>query len=103
MPEAMENCLHMLGIGGTIILVGAVFPQRNLSINAEFLVRNLLTIKGLHNYIPEDLATAISFLTKAKAKYPFDSLVGREFSLEQLDSAFEAGSHGKYYRVGVKP
>ncbi|AWW32197.1 alcohol dehydrogenase [Echinicola strongylocentroti] len=102
-PEAMEKCVQLLGIGGTIVLVGAVFPQRDLSVNAEYLVRNLLTIKGLHNYIPEDLAAAIEFLTAAASKYPFESLVGKEFPLGQLDSAFEAGNEGGYYRVGIKP
>ncbi|GGF19389.1 alcohol dehydrogenase [Echinicola rosea] len=102
-PEAMEKCIQLLGIGGTMILVGAVFPQRDLLVNAEHLVRNLLTIKGLHNYIPQDLASAIDFLSTAKRKYPFESLVGKEFALEELDSAFEAGNEGRYYRVGIKP
>jgi putative phosphonate catabolism associated alcohol dehydrogenase len=102
-PEAVEKCVQVLGIGGTIILVGSVFPQRNLSINAEYLVRNLLTIKGLHNYIPADLAKAIDFLEKSHKKYPFESLVGVEYPIEELDKAFEIGNQGNYYRVGIKP
>ncbi|MBD8489507.1 zinc-binding dehydrogenase [Echinicola sp. CAU 1574] len=102
-PEAVESCIQLLGIGGTLVLVGSVFPQRDLNINAEYLVRNLLTIKGLHNYIPEDLATAINFLEKVHKKYPFESLVGIDYPLEELDKAFETGNKGIYYRVGIKP
>ena len=102
-PEAIEYCLKLLGIGGTLVLVGSVFSQRDLTINGEYLVRNLLTIKGLHNYIPEDLATAINFMEKAHLKYPFESLVGKTFSLQELDEAFASAQNGGYYRIGILP
>ncbi|EPR69344.1 zinc-binding dehydrogenase [Cyclobacterium qasimii] len=102
-PEAIENCLKLLSVGGTLILVGSVFPQRDLSINAEYMVRNLLSLKGLHNYRPEDLANAINFLEKVHLKYPFKELVGSSFDLENLDEAFATANTGKYYRIGIKP
>ena len=101
-PKAIENTLEKLTTGGIIILVGAVFPQRNISINAEQIVRKLLTIKGLHNYIPEDLKNAIQFLSKSKDKYPFKNLVGKTFPLNQLDAAFAEGNIGKHYRIGIE-
>ncbi|WP_268035359.1 zinc-binding dehydrogenase [Algoriphagus sp. PAP.12] len=102
-PEAIEKCIGLLGIGGTIILVGSVFPQRDLAINGEVLVRKILTIKGLHNYTPEDLQTAIEFVSTAKNRFPFEKLVGAEFPLDELEKAFELGQEGKHFRVGVKP
>ena len=101
-PTAIEKCLNSLGIGGTIVLVGSVFPQRNISLNAETIVRKLLSIRGLHNYIPEDLAHAIRFLAKTHQHYPFQNLVGKEFPLNQLDMAFKTGNQGTYYRIGVQ-
>ena len=101
-PAAIEQYLNLLGIGGTIVLVGSVFSQRNISLNAETIVRKLLSIKGLHNYIPEDLAYAIQFLAKSHQRYPFQDLVGKEFPLNQLDVAFETGNQGTYYRVGIQ-
>ncbi|UZR97492.1 zinc-binding dehydrogenase [Chondrinema litorale] len=101
-PNAIENTLEKLTTGGIIILVGAVFPQRNISINAEKIVRKLLTIKGLHNYIPDDLKQAIQFLQDAKDKYPFKKLVGKTFPLNQLDAAFAEGNIGKHYRIGIE-
>ncbi|GAB4107805.1 zinc-binding dehydrogenase [Echinicola sediminis] len=102
-PDAVENCVKLLGIGGTVVLVGSVFAQRDVQLNAEHIVRNLLTIKGLHNYKPEDLASAIAFLEAKKEQYPFEGLVGKEFPLHELDEAFETGNKGKFYRVGVRP
>ena len=102
-PSAMENGIQLLNIGGVSVWVGAVYTQRNLAINAEKVVRNILTIKGLHNYAPKDLATAIDFLSKNNHKYPFIDLVGREFPLAQLDQAFAVASNSADYRVGVHP
>ncbi|UBM59051.1 zinc-binding dehydrogenase [Marinilongibacter aquaticus] len=102
-PAAVEKCTDLLNIGGTLVLVGSVFPQRNISINAERLVRGLISIKGLHNYKPKDLDQAVSFLTKAKTRYPFAELVGKEYDLFALDAAFETGNQGQYFRVGIRP
>lgn len=102
MPAVMETGLQLLGIGGTAVWVGAVYSQAATQINAEMVVRNLLTIKGLHNYTPDDLGYAIDFVTKHRSKYPFETLVGNEFILDNLDSAFESANTGKYYRVGIK-
>ena len=101
-PQAIEQCIDTLSIGGVIILVGSVFPQPNISLSAEQLVRKLLTVRGLHNYIPDDLAAAIRFLRKTRNKYPFHSLVEKEFPLSELHQAFEEGNNSKYYRVGVR-
>jgi putative phosphonate catabolism associated alcohol dehydrogenase len=102
-PSAIENGIKMLNIGGICVLVGSVYSQKNISINAETIVRNLLTIKGLHNYIHEDLAKAIIFISKNNKKYPFEDLVGKEFPIEQLDLAFDFANNQPCYRVGVQP
>ncbi|SIN71190.1 zinc-binding dehydrogenase [Algoriphagus halophilus] len=101
--EAMEKGLSILNIGGISIWVGAVYTQRNLSFSAEYIVRNLLSIKGLHNYKPEDLAYAIQFLSETNKKYPFEFLVSKDFPLTQLDKAFESAKSEGNYRVGIKP
>lgn len=101
-PSVMETGLDMLAIGGIAVWVGAVYSQPATQINAEAIVRNLLTIKGLHNYTPDDLGYAIDFIAKNHSKYPFERLIGDEFPLENLSAAFETANSGKHYRVGIK-
>lgn len=57
-PATVEHSLRSLAVGACSVLVGATYPQRDLSINAEAIVRNLLTIRGLHNYNQDDLVMA---------------------------------------------
>lgn len=101
-PEVMEKGFEVLGIGGTAIWVGAVYSARKVNINAENIVRKLMTIKGLHNYTPNDLNNAITFLSNCHKSYPFEKLIGIDFKLEDLKAAFNTANSGEYYRVGIK-
>lgn len=102
-PTAIERGLPLLREGGRYVWAGAVFPDRPVSILAEMVVRRLVTIHGVHNYAPEDLSTAIEFLEENHAKYPFEGLVSKTFSLSNVESAFEHAIEERPLRVGVVP
>lgn len=101
--DATEQGLDLLRIGGRMVLVGAVFPSRALELSAETVVRRLLRIEGLHNYRPEDLATAVDFLAHTGANSPARTLVEREFPLGEIDAAFQYALEHKPLRVAVRP
>lgn len=100
-PIALEAGLPLLRIGGTYILVGAVFPTRSVALEPEKVVRRQLTIRGVHNYAPQDLATAVQFLSEAKA-YPFESLVPNWTNLREVNRAFEQARRPEVFRAGVE-
>jgi putative phosphonate catabolism associated alcohol dehydrogenase len=100
-PEAMESSLNYLATGGMLILAGAVFPSRAIQLPAEYIVRQCLTIKGVHNYSPQDLQFALDFLTQTT--YPFDTLIEGRFSLDQINEAFEYANTHKPPRVAIYP
>lgn len=101
-PDAMEMGLDILGVGGTAIWVGAVFNERKLKIDAEKIVRNLHTIKGLHNYNFDDFKYALHFIEQNWEKYPFTTIVEKEFDLVHAQQAFEYAVSHKPLRVGVR-
>jgi len=102
-PETMEAVLATLGIGGTLVMVGATFPQRALQINAEQLVRNLHTIRGLHNYNEQDLVVAVEFLEANHSRFPLEGLVHDKFDLDTVNEAFASGMTSGAHRVGLRP
>ena len=101
-PEAMETGISALGVGGIAVWVGAVFKTRNISISAEQIVRNLITVKGLHNYNYTDFAYAVSFMEHNHMKFPFEDIIGKEFPLSEAQSAFEYAVEHKPLRVGIR-
>jgi putative phosphonate catabolism associated alcohol dehydrogenase len=101
--ESVQNCLDRLRIGGTCILVGSTFPTEPIPISIESLVRGIKRLQGIHNYTPQDLVYALNFLEKFGAQYPFESMVGKIFSLEEAAAAMDYAIHNPVLRVAVVP
>ena len=100
-PEVMTDSLQYLDIGGQAIWLGAVFPQADLKINAEFIIRNLITIKGLHNYNDLDLIAAVEFIEQHNQEFKFGDLIEGDFNLTSVNEAFDYAIEKNPYRVGI--
>jgi len=100
--EAVGLAVESLRIGGRYLIAGLVTPGSDLGIDGNQLTRKYLTVKGIHNYKPKHLGMALRFLEKCSRKYPYDELVGRVFSLSQINEAIESASTGKHIRIGVR-
>lgn len=101
--QAMQQGLHAMDIGGIAVWLGAVYPQSTLGVDTESVVRKLLTIRGLHNYNETDFRQAIQFIEKNYARYPFETLVEKVFSLEDLEEAISFAKQHKPFRVALQP
>lgn len=100
-PEVMSAGLKWLGIGGTAIWVGATYPAAPVAVDAEYLLRNLLTIKGLHNYNAGDLVSAVEFMEQYHSEFPFAALIYDGFRLTEVNEAFSYAVQQRPYRVGI--
>lgn len=100
-PEAMKAGVESLALGGTAVWIGAVFPAAPVPVNAQWIVRRVLSIKGLHNYNYDDFLNAAIFIENNYQKYPFEELVEKEFTLDEVDGAFAYATERKPVRVGV--
>ena len=100
---SVETALSAARIGGTVVLVGSVFPVSAVAVNPETLVRRCLQIVGSHNYAPADLVAAMRFLAGEGNGYPFAGLVARTLPLADVDEAFRLAEAEKPYRIGVRP
>ena len=100
-PAAIETGIGLLRVGGRYVWVGAVFPARPVAVSAETIVRNILSIQGVHNYGPEDLGNAVRFLEENRSRFPFEELVAEEFALEDANAAFLHAASSGALRVAV--
>lgn len=100
---AVSSALDEIGVGGVVVLVGSVSPGPAYALDPERTVRNMTTVRGVHNYDPEDLASAIRFLEEHAHRYPFGQLVGRPHPLSELDDALARAAAGTDVRVSIDP
>lgn len=102
-PEIVNEGLHSLRTGGIYVEVGSVFPEAECRLDLSMLVSQRLTLRGLHNYHLCHLKTALEFLSKTVAQYPYDLIVSRQFSLENVNEAILAAKAPSERRVALIP
>jgi putative phosphonate catabolism associated alcohol dehydrogenase len=100
-PTTIDILLKQLSVGGTAVFIGSTYPQQNITLNAETIVRNIWTIKGLHNYNEADLIEAVDFVESHYQEYPIASLVKGGFTLDTCKLAFDYAIEEHPYRVGI--
>ena len=102
-PAALENAWPVVRLGGVVVLVGAVFPSRPISLAMDEVVRRNLTLVGVHNYVAADLGQALEFLAARHSEHPFREVVARWLPLAEADAAFEAARSPEILRMGIRP
>ncbi len=102
-PAALANAVDWLGLGGRCLTLGYVYPGSDVAFDAQKLVTKCLTLRGVHNYHPEALGAALEFVSAARDRFPFGSLVGPTYALRDIDEAFAHAARGDAIRVGVAP
>ncbi len=101
--DAVTAALALARVGGTVVLAGTVAPVGTVAFDPEAAVRRMLTIRGMHNYHPRDLAAALDFLAGPGRAYPFAELVGAEYALADAERAFADAHARPGVRVAVVP
>lgn len=100
--DAVADAFDRLEIGGTMVLAGSVTPGPNLVVEPERVVRQWLTLRGVHNYEPRHLHQAVDFLHRTLDTYPWASLITEPVGLADIASALSPAPVGKL-RVAVAP
>lgn len=100
---AVRTAIAAPGVGGVAVLVGSVSPGTEVRLDPETVVRRLMTVTGVHNYTPEQLARAVAFLERSWRSMPLDELVGTTHPLDEIDRALAEAATGEHVRVGVAP
>lgn len=99
---AVEETIGWLGYGGTAVWIGATYSQPNIQVNAEKIVRGLITIKGLHNYNRKDFLEAVEFIERYHSHFPFAEMIKGGFHLSQVNEAFLFAVEHNPFRVGLE-
>lgn len=100
---AAQSSLTAVRIGGTVVWAGTAAPTGDVVIEPNSVVRTMLNLRGLHNYGPQDLKTALQFLAENFERFPFADLIGKSFPLAEVNEAFKCATENSGTRVTVVP
>jgi threonine dehydrogenase-like Zn-dependent dehydrogenase len=104
-PNVISDGIKFLRIGGTYILLGAIYPGNEVTLDTSATIRKCLKISGMHNYGPIHLKNTINLIRQSKNKYPYEKIVGPtfEFSKDGLEKAFNSLNSKESLRPAIIP
>lgn len=102
-PEVIPAGLQMLRTGGRYALGGVVNPGSFVNIDANLLLRKLVTLRGVHNYHPRHLVQALDFVHANRGRYPFHELVDGRYRLEEAGRAMKDAEERRVLRAAIVP
>jgi threonine dehydrogenase-like Zn-dependent dehydrogenase len=105
--NVVQEGLEMTRVGGRYLWMGNIVPGMKAEIVPHDAVRQPKTIRGVLAYDRWVIPRALDWVARARARYPFERLVGARFSLEQINEAFEqaewAAGKGGVARTVIVP
>jgi putative phosphonate catabolism associated alcohol dehydrogenase len=102
-PEAIPLGIDMLRVGGTYVLGGVVNPRAFVTVDANLLLRKMLTLRGVHNYHPRNLVEALDFVVANRERFPFHELVDGKYSLDRVNDAMADAADRRVLRAAIVP
>lgn len=102
--QVIPSGIAALRTGGSYIIAGCVYPGAAVELDMQRIIFKHLRLQGVHNYIPQDLQTAVDFLTHRRGGYGFDGVVAEVYALDQWEQAFaRAEQDPTILRVAIAP
>ena len=102
-PAVIPSGIEMLRTGGTYVLGGVVNPDADVMIDANRLLRKLLTVRGVHNYHPRHLLEALDFVAANRERFPFHDLVDGKYGLDRVADAIHDAAERRVLRAAIVP
>lgn len=102
-PAAIPLGIDLLRTGGTYVLGGVVNPQAMVTLDANRLLKKMLTLRGVHNYHPRNLLEALDFVVANRQRFPFHALVDGKYALDQVGTAMADAAARRVLRAAIVP
>jgi alcohol dehydrogenase len=102
-PGVIPFGMAMLRAGGRYVLGGVVNPDAFVGIDANLLLRKMLTLRGVHNYHPRHLVEALDFVVAQRLRFPFAELVDGVYPLDRVDAAMADAADRRVLRAAIVP
>ena len=101
-PAIVPLGLAALRKGGRYVEIGCSFPEAMVQIDMSTILWNLLELRGVHNYDFMHLRRAVDFVTLTQQRFPYESLVSKVFSFDDINAAMRTAQAPTSGRVAIE-
>ncbi len=103
-PSAIKEGMEMTRDGGTYTIVGQYTNAGDVQINPHLHInKKHLTIRGSWGSDLSHFYLAVKLVEKYADSYPFESIISRDYSLEETKTALEDVEQLKVMKAIIKP
>lgn len=102
-PGVIPAGVAMLRVGGRYVLGGVVNPGAMVTLDANLVLRKMLTLCGVHNYHPRHLVEALDFVVAQRHRFPFAELVDGVYPLDRVGEAMADAAARRVLRAAIVP
>ncbi len=102
-PHVIPEGINMLGNGGRYLEMGNISFGMTFELSPSVLTTANKSIIAVMLYNRLSLKKALDFLSRAKDRYPFDKILSRSYSLDEINKAFEEQDKGLVSRSTIIP
>lgn len=88
-PQAFAEGVEYIRAGGRYIVIGNISPGQKVAFDPGYLTRKSVQIIPVLRYNPWYLKKALDFLSRNVDRYPFDTLLDAQFTLEDIQEALD--------------
>lgn len=102
-PAAFAEGINYLRPEGVYVAMGNITQGAMIPFDPALVVRKSARIIGVNRYPPKYLHQAVQFLAGPGQRYPFDRLVDRHFSLDEVSLAIDLSAKREVQRAAILP
>lgn len=99
-PTAFSEAVRATRAGGIMVEIGNITPNKYTDFDPGLFTRTGVQIRAAIRYPLEVLGKAISFVEETP-HFPWESLVDRDYSLEEINDALRAAEAREVTRAGI--
>ncbi|MEW9677208.1 zinc-binding dehydrogenase [Lentibacillus sp. L22] len=97
-PAAFAEGIYYIRPGGKYVTIGNITPGKTVEFDPGLLTRKSIQIIPVVRYNPWYLHKALEFLSRTKDKYPFDQMLDKSFSMDEIKLALDKSAKKEVIR-----
>lgn len=99
-PDAFSESARIARSGGIVVEIGNISPNKYTQFDPGLFTRTGVQIRAAIRYPVEVLGKAVKFI-EATPQFPWESLVDKDFTFDQVNEALAAAEAKQVTRAGI--